>query len=236
MDSAQALEKIKLLLQLSQSDNENEASNALRSIEALKIKFNLTDKDITDYIKPPPEYSVEKNILFKTEGSFPVDWKERLSVVISKLCYCYIIQEQNFLATGESFFVYYIYGDEENIATVKHLYQKISSKVEEMVVERCPDRGDLYKDSYADGLVEGFLARLEEFNIEIKPPSRSVKQEIKVNGDELTPPKKELPKEKPVEKTTQVGLRSKNIDHVAFIRGSIDAADFEFDELRQLEF
>ena len=74
MDKPQAINKIKLLLKLAESSNQNEADSARLQAEKLKQKFDVQDQDLSD----GPDIFEERFLLFSMKED--VEYKRALAL------------------------------------------------------------------------------------------------------------------------------------------------------------
>lgn len=225
MTRDQALQKINLLLNLSQSQNAGEATNALNSVRILKDKFQISEEEIEELRKAPPNYSDEANLLYKVDKI--IDWKARLAVIVAQKYFCYVVQEQNIANTGEESWHYYLFGEENDIKVAKALFSLLVSEIDSLILVNCVAKHFTYEGSYVLGLIDGLEERIYFGEIELPGIIQAKplpKQESVGSGKEIvsTEKPKALPKEKPV-KETQDTKSAFITDVMAWQKGIIDA-------------
>jgi len=228
--------KIKLLLNLANSPNQNEADNARAMVEKLIAKYNISEEELKSIEDKKPLYG-EENKLFSTVGI--VGWRQQLALAIGKHFFCQIVQEELVPASGPHEYNYYIYGDLEDEVNVKFVYHAFASKVEELVKTKCIGRGQIFISSYCEGVIEAIKNNIYWEGIdlpEVKAPSRPLTDEDKQlnNGtSNLTHHKEE--KEKPVQESVDVNSQSLIKDINAYFKGLDDGKNLSLSEILELE-
>jgi hypothetical protein len=181
------LTKIKLLMKLASSDNENEANTAKTLAEKLIEKYSISEEELSSLKEKKSIYGDEAKIFTVTEI---VGWKNQLVLAVAKKFSCLIIQEESVPSSGVSQFSYYAYGEDEDIETTKLVYNTLSKKVEELLLTKCIGRGGIFISSYAEGVVQSIKINIEYDDIELPKVNKTVKtsqtkDESKV-GTEIT--------------------------------------------------
>ena len=230
------LTKVKLLLNLANSPNENEAAAAQAMADKLIAKYNITEEELASLAEKPPLYGKD-DLLFHTFSL--VGWMQRLALACAKQFYCHVVQEEIHPAVGGIEYNYYVYGDDEDANSVKFIFHTFVKKIYNMHDTKCLGRGPIYIESYTEGLVEAIKANLEMDGIEIpevKRPSRPIQQEEKIlnNGQSnLTQHKQQ--KEAPEEKTVDVGAGNIIRDVMAYFKGLEDGRRLSLQDVLELE-
>lgn len=146
MTKEQVIEKIKKLLRLSQSPNENEAMLAQKMAHELMTKYRLSI-DVTDL----------KEIHVKSESWGRVDskfwnWKKIILDVIVKVNYCTYVY-----VSARSYHKIELVGDPLNIQVCKDIYEYLIE-----AVERISENFKGKKMSYKMGLAFNLYDRIKE--------------------------------------------------------------------------
>lgn len=231
------LSKLKLLLNLKNSPNENEAANAAHMAENLINKYSISEEEIKSLEEKKPLYG-DDDKLFVTFGI--IGWKQSLALTIAKQFYCQIVQEELVPVEGLHQYTYYVYGDKEDADNVKFVYQTFSDRIEELIEKKCIGRGPVYISSYTEGLVEVINNTIMWEGIDIpniKVPSREIpvdapERTLNNGSSNLSVNKEE--KEKPCKET--VAPQGKEIikDVQAYFKGLQDGKDFSLTEVLEL--
>jgi hypothetical protein len=218
MDKSSIAEKVKKLLALAASSNENEASNAKTMAEKLIQKFDLKEEDYV-IVEAAPIYT-DDDLLFETKDF--QEWKANLALVIGNKYDCLVIQEIN--ETGnDRRFKYFVYGDDPDVIHTKALFDFVIKSAQKLIDDQTDGRGELYVSSFAEGLAQGVRLNIEtqDFQmegivLEKKPIQSSNSKEglMKVESDAL------IKKEPPIkERTLLNNNQDKQLDIMAYARG-----------------
>lgn len=213
MDKEAAIEKVKLLKRLAASPEEHESNNAKVLADKLIERFNLLPEEYEE--KEEIQAYNDDDLLFTSP--IQEEWSSTLALVISRKYDCLIIEEQNLAGTGETYFKYFVYGNSEDVAICKLLYNFISSKIEESVSENCYGRGDLYISSFKEGLVNGVRINIETEDFHIKGIVKSSEEEVPKAA--LVSQEKKNKEDLPIKEKTQVNKKEKPLDLIAFFTG-----------------
>lgn len=229
------LNKVKLLLNLANSPNPNEAGNAKVMADKLISKYNITEEEL-ESIKDKPSPYGEDNKLFVTLGLS--SWRQQLALAIGKHFYCKVVQEKLIPAEGLEQYNYYVFGEPEDIENVKFVYPAISKKVEQLVDTKCVGRGPIYVTSYSEGAVEAIVNNIHWNGIDlpgIKEPVRTVKQETE--SKETTSIVKQVEDvEAPTDNAVNVSDQRDLIKDVgAYFHGLNDGKNLSFKDILELE-
>ncbi len=231
------LNKVKLLINLSNSPNPNEAENARVMVDKLITKYNITEEELKSLEDKKPLWG-DDDKLFVTIGR--VHWKQTLALTIAKQFYCQIVQEELVPVEGLHQYTYYVYGDLEDTNNVKFVYNTFSKRIEELVTQKCIGRGPMYIASYTEGLVESINNNIMWDGIDIpsiKVPSREapvfVPERTLNNGTANLEVKREE-KEKPCQESVAPGGEIIK-DIGAYYKGMQDGKDFSLQDILELE-
>jgi hypothetical protein len=230
------LSKVKLLRNLSNSPNANEAASALAMANKLIEKYNITDEELKSIEDKPPKYG-DNEFLFHT---FQVqNWLQQLALACAKNFYCHIVQEELRPPSGTSEFKYYVYGEEEDVNSTKFVFHTILKKINNLVDIKCLGRGPIFVESYREGVVEAIKNNIANFGVEvpeIKRPSRPIEPEKTLNVDSgnLAQVSKEK-KEKPEQETVDIGGGTLIRDVMAYFKGLEDGNRLSLNDILELE-
>jgi len=230
------LTKVKLLLNLANSPNENEAAAAQAMADKLIAKYNITEEELQSIADKPPLYGKD-DLLYHVFSM--VHWMQRLAFTCAKQFYCYVVQEQLQASTGITEYNYYVYGEDDDTGSVKFVFHAFVKRINEHIDTKCIGRGPIYIESYTEGLVEAIRANIEMDGIElpeVKRPVRPIQQEEKVlnNGQSnLTPFKQQ--KEAPEKESVDIGTSSLIRDVMAYFKGLEDGRHFSLQDVLELE-
>jgi hypothetical protein len=212
------LQKIKLLRNLGNSSNDNEAAAALAMADNLINKYGVTDEELKTIEDKKPLYG-EDDKLFVTIGL--VSWRQQLALGVGRHFDCYIVQEELVPLEGLHQFNYYVYGEPEDAANTKNIYNILSKKVEELIKIKCIGRGAIYISSYCEGVVESIKNNIYWNGIELPPSKRVMKEAVEEaaikNGEK--PLAKLEDKEKPEPVSVDVNSQSFIKDITAYFSG-----------------
>lgn len=230
------LNKIKLLLNLANSPNPNEAESARAMAEKLISKYNITEEELKS-IQDKPNPFTNDNKLFDTIGLS--SWRQQLALAIGKHFYCQIVQEKCVPAQGIEQYNYYVFGDAEDIESVKFVYPAFTKKVDQLIDTKCIGRGPIYVTSYCEGVTEAIVNNIHWHGIdlpELKSPSRAIPEE------EVAPSeagKMQVHKEEtkaPAEESVNVESQRDLIKDIgAYFKGLDDGKNVSFKDILELE-
>ena len=227
------LSKVKLLLNLSNSPNPHEAENAKVMADKLIAKYNITEEELESLKDKKPLYG-ENERLYSSTGI--VGWRQQLALAVGKHYCCQIVQEELVPLEGLSQFSYFVYGDPEDVNSVKYVYHLLASKVEELISHLTPKRGEIYISSYGEGVVEAIRHNISLDGIEIpkiKKPVAVEEEKVLNNGtSNLSKTKEE--KEKPAEQSVNVHSQSLIKDVAAYFKGVADGQEITLRDIKSL--
>jgi|GEM_PF-2688603 hypothetical protein len=226
MSNELILNKIRLLLNLASSPNENEAATARDMADKLIAKYNITEEDLETIKDKPPPYN-DGNKLYSTIGLD--SWRNQLALGISTKYECFLVQEEAVPVEGISEFSYFVIGDSENIETVRLVFSTLEKKVEELILLNCAGRGPIYSHSYAEGVVEGIKSNLDFIYFEVSKAINKPGPDATLNvGNECIT--KHSEKEKPIKETININSQSLIKDIHAYFRGVADGNKIDSEE------
>ena len=210
--------KIKYLMRLSVSANENEAANALSTAQKLMEKHGITEEQVSEK-EAKPIYT-DDELLHQDFEEF--EWIDQLTFAIADKYDCYIIKEKTAASTGNNLFKYFVYGDATDSIYVKRVFELLHKEMIAMIVKSTVGRGKLFIESYSEGLTNGVKVNLmfEDFEmtglVEVKESKEDEPALVKVDGeDRLAPPLKE-------KQEVKKSGREKPLDIMAYFRGEGD--------------
>ncbi len=218
--------KIKYLMRLAKSANENEAANALAMAQKLMEKHGLSDSDVEEK-EEKPVYTDDQMFHSAIE---PKEWEDILAVAVADKYECYVIKEKCITSGGDISFKYFAYGDDSDIVFVKAVFHHLHSQMISAISMNCRDRGQLYVDSYSEGLVSAVRTNImfEDFNM----PGLV---EAKVKEDDPGPAlvkTEEVRDKPPIEEKTQTrsDKKEKPLDIMAYFKGEGDGRDIHLSD------
>jgi hypothetical protein len=228
------LNKVRLLLNLSQSPNPNEAENARVMAEKLIEKYNITKAELKSL--DPKEYYGEDEKLFITAGV--VAWKQQLAVAIAKYFDCQIVQEEYIPAQGEAAHQYhhYVYGDDDQVKDTQFVFHAFLIKIENLIDTRCLGRGDIYIASYCEGVVESVKWNIEMYGIDVPQIRKPLKKEEKsmvIPTDGII--KSGDNREQPTDQKIDINKGQVIRDIMAYFKGVDDGKNLSLQDIIELE-
>jgi hypothetical protein len=226
------LDKIKKLLSLTQSSNPNEAENARAMVDKLVAKYGVTEEELSSLEEKV--YYGEDEKLFVTLGI--VGWRQQLALAVATFFDCQIVQEELVPAEGIHQFNYYVYGDPDQVRDTQFVYHAFAKKIEKLADYKCLGRGDIYIDSYCEGVIDSVKWNIKMFGIDlpdIKRPIKKQEETLTIKPGAITKTSSE--KDEPTDKRVDVNNQSLVKDVMAFYRGVDDGADLSLKDILQLE-
>ena len=175
MNKPEAINKIKLLLKLAESSNQNEADSARLQAEKLKQKFDVRDQDLSD----GPDIFEERFLLFSMKED--LEYKRALAFTISNKFYCTLIQEITVIGPTEYLYQFFLYGEDSDITSTKTYFIDICAKVDKLIEDICKDQTNLYRCSFGIGVVDILKQKLETIDFYL-PKVRKIKDIAKDNA------------------------------------------------------
>lgn len=227
-DKAPIIAKVKLLLKLAQSPNENEAANAKAMAEKLIEKHGLSEAEYD--IKDAPPIYTDDDLLFAEESE--VDWKQIIAQACATKFDCFIIKEQQISSSGDQRFEYFIYGDPDDVAIARSLFSFVSNEIEALISKNCYGRGDLYIASYGEGAANSVRVNIEmeDYKVDglVKP---KVIIEAAENKEAIVSADKAPKAPPPIKERSNVSNAEKPIDIIAYWRGEGDGRHIHLSEM-----
>jgi hypothetical protein len=227
------LAKIKKLLNLATSSNQNEASAAQALADGLMAKYNITEHDLASL--DPKEYYGENEKLFFTIGLS--SWRQQLAVSVAGFFDCQIVQEILGAAEGEATYTYFVYGDDDQVKDVQFVYHAFAKKINNLVDTKCLLRGPVYTDSYCDGVVDSVKWNIQMYGIDLPDGRKLIKQE-----EEKAPPPKSNTivksgdnKENPTDNRIDISKGQLIKDIMAYFKGVDDGKNLSLADILELE-
>lgn len=216
MNKEAAIVKVKLLIRLSNSPNENEAAAAKNRAEKLIEQFGLLEEEYKE-VEEKPVYS-DDDLLFETQDD--LDWINILALAVGNKYDCLIIREENVASTGDRVFKYFVYGDSSDTMCTKMLFGFVKKEIDATVSMHCRGRGDLYISSFCEGVVNGVKINIEteDFHIEGMTVAKSVDEEPKEALVKPEEPKKNK-EDIPIKERKNVSKDRKPLDIMAYFEG-----------------
>lgn len=153
------IEKVKKLFRLAESDNENEASLALKNAEKLMRQYNIDAVDMAD--------KMEILELTFHQGKI-MGWKKYLSMIVAELFFCKTGHNYN-IHGKNSFFV----GSKCNIQTCEEAYNRLTFWIDHKSKMRYPAGMTKRRNNYKNGLVGGIYEKLVPIFEDRKKPVNS---------------------------------------------------------------
>lgn len=231
------LSKVKLLLNLANSPNPNEAENARGMADKLIAKYEITPEEL-ESLKDKPSPYAEDNKLFTTIGLS--SWKQQLALSIGTHFYCKIVQEKLVPGQGIEQYNYYVFGESDDIQNVKFVFPAFIKKVEELVRTKSLGRGPVFVTSYCEGVAEAISNNIHWNGIDlpgIKEPVRSTEAEKDSESQQITTvPKEKTAPETPTAESVNVTSQREMIKDIgAYFKGLEDGKNLSFNDILELE-
>jgi len=153
------IDKIRKLLALGQSPNENEAKLAIANAQKLLMKHNLIMSDIENIQSETDSFVLDS-------GSRVANWKCDLAYAIAEHNYCRIlIQRWRGTKQRPGKFQFVLIGKAHNVVIITEMYKYLVEAIDKMAV-KSKIKGATGKNSYRLGVVEGIKERLLQIKIE----------------------------------------------------------------------
>lgn len=231
MDRNAVLSKIKKLQTLASKGTGNEAGNAQKLADDMIGKYDVSEEELLSIQDTGPLYG-EDDKIFSTVGVIP--WKQQLILAITKYLdkdsSCYVIQEESVPVDGEHEFSYFVYGEDDDVFSIRKTFLFLERKIEELSVKYAL-RGPDYLHSYCEGIVHALKENLQNFGVAIPKMKRpeTKTEEKPVQGPGLVRSAKTTPKEKIASASTRPENRVTDI--LAFFTGVQDGYRIGIDEL-----
>jgi Protein of unknown function (DUF2786) len=230
MAALSILNKVKLLLKLTQSPNPHEAESAQKLADGLIEKHNISPEELESLKDPKPLYGEDEKI-FGTIGL--VSWKQKIALAIGNHFECQIVVEELVPNEGDRQYHYFAYGDPADVKKVQYAWRSFVNKVEKLIDVECLGRGPVYIESYCEGVVDAIKENILTYGIKIPDQLKQrvktqVEKAITLGGDALVKAHAEKPKaaERRVDVNSQGFIR----DIVAYFKGVDDGSNLLLQE------
>lgn len=220
------LHKIKLLFNLAAKAPEHEAANAKALAQKLIDKHGVTEDQLNELLNDGKPLYGEDQRLFSTSTVVP--WKSLLAYLVSFKFNCYVVQEEQVPTEGTSVFVYYLYGDDNDVAVVQAFFPRLMKEVEDIMNIACYGRGESFIESYREGLINGLRENLAYFDMDFSfLKNKTTDKQLNTSSANLAKTDAELPKEKPAKESVDVSSKTIVKDIAAFFRGDNDGRNVD---------
>jgi len=223
MNKPEAINKIKLLLKLAESSNQNEADSARLQAEKLKQKFNIKDQDLSD----GPDIFEERFFLFSMKED--LEYKRALAFTISNKFYCTLIQEVTIVGPAECLYQFFLYGDDSDIASAKTYFVDICAKVDKLIEDTCQCETNVYRHSFGIGVIDIIKQKLETIDFYL-PKARKLKDIIKNDAivQKTEAIAKEIKKPEQVKNVSGVMTGKTEFDPAGYLQGYVAGQHIPF--------
>lgn len=160
------VEKIKKLLALSGSNNENEAASALRKAHQLLLDYDLSMDQVE---KSENNIHSLELLKFAREQA----WKTVLVNAVADYNFCKVLNRKSYIQVSRNkakpSYCYEIYGSEVDIHVCREMFEYLTRSILIMTRNSSKDRKDRpYKESYKLGMAYKISERLIKFSDEEK--------------------------------------------------------------------
>ena len=226
------LDKVKKLINLTKSPNENEALAARLMADKLILKYNITEEELESLKDKKPVY-IEEDKLYSSLGI--EGWRNQLSLAICTKYDCYLIQEENVPTEGLTKFKYFVIGDPNDVANVRNVFTILQKEVEELVLMNCMRRGPIYIASYCEGVVDSIKENLQYLELKFVDKKKEPAPEQKTNQPKDAIEQVEQTKKKPLENSTDINSQSLIKDIGAYFKGLYDGKNLSVEDLLELD-
>lgn len=146
--------KIRKLLALGQSSNENEAAAAMAAAQALMDKYRISVAEVEAATGEKKESIVKDDDPILAGGRI-VTWKKTLLSAIVRNNGCHHWFNHTHRDTK-----YYICGRESDIQAAKYMFAYALSELARLNQIHCRGKGHVYSDSWYNGAVRGIAEKL----------------------------------------------------------------------------
>lgn len=163
------IDKVRKLLQLSQSDNANEAATAAAMANKLLDQYRLSMADIdsidAEKVIDDPQYIYSSKRM--------IGWKVALAKCLAIHYGCYVWDEYFISMTGRKQSNLRLAGRQSDIDIVKYMYAWLVSECERLSKKEAYGNGRVYVNSYYRGFVAGIADQLQKSRAEIAQQTTS---------------------------------------------------------------
>jgi hypothetical protein len=228
MTPESVLNKIKLLTRLAESPNEHEAANAREMVDKLIAKYNIAPEELKAIADKRAAYG-DDDLLFSSLSI--LNWKSDLASCLANEYYCKILQVVCQPAEGASFYNYHIYGDDADIDIIRRVFTILINKIDALIEVNCYGRGQIYIESYCEGMSEAIRYNIKFGDLDLPSPNREVTSSDKTlsNGEANLAPVKQDKEAPPPETVANGRTFIKNI--AAYFKGQMDGKNISLQDL-----
>lgn len=225
------LNKVKLLLNLANSPEQNEADNARAMADKLISKYNITEEELA---------SLEEKVFYDEDDKLfstfhIVSWRQQLAVAVSSYFDCQIVLEELVPGQGQREYKYFVYGDEDQVKDTQFVYHAFAKKVDNLVDTRCFGRGGIYIDSYCEGVIESIKWNIQMHGIDIPEIKSPLKTEQATAPTTKSLATTAVEKEEPTDKRIDITKQSFIKDVMAYFKGVDDGKNLSLKDILELE-
>lgn len=159
---------------------------------------------------------------------------QQLALTVGNYFDCQIVQEETVPNYGPHTFNYYVYGDDGDIKIVRFVFAAFIRCVNELIKINCSSHGQIYTDSYCEGVTDAIKQNIWSFGIELpekKVQSRVVGPAITVKSEEIVKPKEDKTR---AEKRVDVRSQSIVKDIMAYFAGIDDGKELSLKDILEM--
>jgi hypothetical protein len=234
------LKKIKLLLNLATSSNENEAASARERAQKLIDKFQVSPEELEKLSLDETPIYTDENLLLEIEDFS--DWMATLALIVAKKYDCHAIQERILLTTGATVYKFFIYGEDGDVEIGKMLYSYVFDKINE-VINSTNNDDSLYRSSFGEGAVDGVRNNIQYENFNVNKIVKVAVEDDTVHKVDAIAIADKGPKPPPaIEKRTNLSENEKPINIMAYFKGvkagesiHLNSSEYNVKDLDMLE-
>jgi hypothetical protein len=163
-----AIDVIRKLLELSKSENVNEAANAAEQAQILMTKHAINEAMLD--VSPDQDEGIEHDLLHGIDGKSLPTWKGQLGVVMSEVnqCLCY--------RNGPNL---HIVGRPSDADTVRYLFTYVAKEIDRLTILESRSRGKVDKN-WSNNFRLGAVG---EVNRRLKEAHNAAKASMKKEAD-----------------------------------------------------
>ena len=160
-------DKVRKLLQLATSDNQNEAALAMSMAQSLIDKYNLEMIELSEKEVVKFEEIIEAKEPLYVGGRIP-GWKSILAGILARHNNCRIIIQKGMGGASSNRETHLkIYGRETDIDHVRYMFAYALDQLTRLSYIPCVGEGHRFKDSWYHGAVMGIKDKLDESKKEV---------------------------------------------------------------------
>ena len=154
------IDKVKKLLALSKSSNQNEAANATAAANRLIDEYRLSENDLND-----SDMIVDNEFIYETGRVIP--WKRGLIYVLSNHYGVAVINQCDF-SNGRCKSRFKLIGNKSDVQIVKYMFAWLTSEITRLSNIEAKGKGHIFVFSYCEGFVAGIKNQLDISRSEAK--------------------------------------------------------------------